>query len=87
MTAAMSRHHRRRPIVVLEALLARRQQLGYRAELYIHRRGRVDKCAELELAAGRVDAEHSNIVGILVGGVEKGPRWIDVHAAGPLPAR
>ena len=60
---------------------------GHWTELHVHGSWRSDERAELELAAGRVDTEHSNIVGILVGGVEKGPRRIDVHAAGPLPAR
>jgi len=40
----------------------------------------------LELAIGRVDAEYRNIVGILVGGVQKASRWIQVHPSRPLPA-
>src|SRR6202035_3922150 len=63
------------------------RQLGYGTKLDVDRCRRVDQRAEPESAVRRLDAEYGNIVGVLVGGIKKISRWVDVHPAGPLTAR
>jgi hypothetical protein len=46
----------------------------YRAKLDVDWRRRVDERAEFEPTVGQLDAEHGNVVGVLVCGVKKGSR-------------
>src|ERR1700730_18513491 len=66
--------------------LAWERKSGCRAKLDVDWRRRVDERAEFEPTVGQLDAEHGDVVGVLVCGVKKGSRGIDVHASGPLPA-
>src|SRR6516164_6275092 len=74
------------PDAAKPGLLPRERESGERAELDVYRRRRIDQGAESQPASDRLDTEHGNVVGVLVGGIEECSRRIDVYPARPLPA-